>query len=304
MKTILFASAAIALSSVLAMPACAQPAPAPSAAAPADADPALWVVKDEDTTIYLFGTIHVLKPGLTWFDEAVRTAFDKSDTLVLEMVEPDPATMQKLMMAKAMAGPGDPPLTQQVPEAKRAAFTKAITDAGLPAAAADRFKPWFASVMFAISMISKAGYNPNQGSEKVLSAAAKSAGKPVSAVETAEQQLGFFDGLSREAQLQFLSSTLDDLPKAVTMLDGMVVDWSEGDPDALAATMNESLKDSPEVAKTLLYDRNARWATWIAERMKTPGTVFMAVGAGHLAGNQSVQAKLAPMKITAARVKY
>lgn len=302
MKTILFGAAAIALSSVLAVPACAQPAP--SATATADADPALWIVKDEDTTIYLFGTIHVLKPGLTWFDEAVKTAFDKSDTLVLEMVEPDQATMQKLVMSKAMAAPGEPPLTQQVPEAKRAAFTKAITDAGLPAAAVDRFKPWFASVMFAISMISKAGYNPDQGSEKVLSAAAKSAGKPVSGVETAEQQLGFFDGLSREAQLQFLNSTLDDLPKGVTMIDSMVVDWSEGDPDALAVTMNESLKDSPEVAKALLYDRNARWAGWIAERMKTPGPVFMAVGAGHLAGDQSVQAKLAPMKIKAERVKY
>ena len=74
----------------LPTPACAQ-TPAPTAT---DADPALWVVKDKDTTIYLFGTVHVLKPGLTWFDEAVKTAFDKSDELRLEMVTPDAATAQ------------------------------------------------------------------------------------------------------------------------------------------------------------------------------------------------------------------
>ena len=75
-------------------------------------------------------------------------------------------------------------------------------------------------------------------------------------------------------------------------------------PDALARTMNDSLKDSPEVAKTLLTDRNARWATWIKERLAKPGTVFVAVGAGHLAGNDSVQAQLAKQGIKAERIVY
>ena len=86
-----------ALGLLLALPACAQQ---PAAQAPAraanDADPALWVVKDKDTTIYLFGTIHVLKPGLTWFDEAVKTAFDRSNEVKLELVMPDQAAMTKL----------------------------------------------------------------------------------------------------------------------------------------------------------------------------------------------------------------
>ena len=87
-----------AIALLLALPACAQQAPAPKVQ---DADPALWVVKDEDTTIYLFGTVHVLKPGLSWFDEAVKTAFDGSKELVLELVEPDPATMQQIVMSNA-----------------------------------------------------------------------------------------------------------------------------------------------------------------------------------------------------------
>ena len=76
------------------------------------------------------------------------------------------------------------------------------------------------------------------------------------------------------------------------------------DARALARDMNESLKDSPEVAKTLLTDRNARWATWIKQRMAKPGTVFIAVGAGHLAGADSVQAQLAKQGVTAQRIQY
>ena len=87
-------------------------------------------------------------------------------------------------------------------------------------------------------------------------------------------------------------------------MDKMVDDWSRGDPDALAREMNKGLKDSPEVAKALLTDRNKQWAGWIAERMRTPGTVFIAVGAGHLAGANSVQEQLKAYKLDAVRVKY
>ena len=298
-KTI--AIAAGTLLATTALPACAQPAPQ---AATQDADPALWVVKDADTTIYLFGTVHVLKPGLSWFDEAVKTAFDGSKELVLEMVEPDPATMQQIVMSKAIAAPTAPPLTQQLPEDKRAAYTAAIVDAGMPAAAADRLKPWFASVVISLTPIKKAGYDEKQGAEKILTEAAKTAGKPVSGLETAEQQMGFFDGLSNAAQITYLKSTLDELPKGAAQLDKMVGEWSKGDANALAITINEAMKDSPEVAEALLYNRNARWATWIAERMKQPGTVFVAVGAGHLAGTGSVQDKLGAYKLKAERVKY
>lgn len=301
MKT-LMKTAASALALLFVLPACAQQAPAPAPAAQ-DADPALWVVKDADTTIYLFGTVHVLKPGLSWFDEAVKTAFDKSDTLVLEMVEPEPAQMQQLVMAKAM-NPSGPTLTEQIPEAKRAAYTKAMNDNGIPPAAFDRMKPWMAAVTLSIVPLTKLGYDPNSGAEKVLTAAAKSANKKVEAVETAEQQLGFFDSLTPAAQVEFLTSTVDELPKLGQTMGTMITDWSKGDPDSLAVLLNESMKESPEVAKTLLYDRNARWADWIAKRMEQPGTVFFAVGAGHLAGDRSVIADLKAKKLTAERVKY
>jgi uncharacterized protein YbaP (TraB family) len=285
----------------LSLPACAkQPAPAPRAAN--DADPALWVVKDEDTTVYLFGTIHMLKPGLTWFDEAVKTAFDRADEVKLEIVMPDPTTMQGLVQATGVAPAGTPPLTQRLPEG--AAFSKAVTDLGLPANALDRFRPWLAATQLSVGPLSKLGYDSDNGPEEVITAAAKQANKPVSGLETPEQQLGFFSSLSDTAQMQFLESTIDEMSKVDTQMSGMVDDWARGDPEALAREMNDELKSSPEVAKVLLTDRNRTWAGWIKQRMATPGTVFIAVGAGHLAGPESVQANLAKLGMKAKRVRY
>lgn len=292
----------------LALPACGQtpakaPAPAPTTAAN-DADPALWVVRDRDTTIYLFGTIHVLKPGLSWFDEAVKAAFDRSGQVVLEMVEPDPATMQGIVMAKAVTPPTAPPLTQMLPADKRAAYTKAVTDLGLSPATLDHYRPWFAAVNLSLLPLVKAGYDPANGPEGVITAAAKAAGKPVIGLETAQQQIGYFDGLSTKAQVDFLTQTVDELPTAGHEMDNMVADWAHGDPDALARLMNDDLQSSPEIADVLLYKRNARWADWIKARLATPGTVFVAVGAGHLAGAHSVIDDLRGKGVRVERVRY
>ena len=301
-RTLAAAVSAVAL--CLSLPACAQqPAQAPARAAN-DADPALWVVKGKQTTVYLFGTIHVLKPGLTWFDEAVKSAFDKADEVKLEIVMPDPATMQGLVQATGVAPAGTPPLTQRLPEGKRAAFAKAVTDLGLPANALDRFKPWLAATQLSVAPLSKLGYDSANGPEEVITEAAKQAHKPLSGLETPQQQLGFFGSLSDKAQLQFLESTVDELPTLDKQMASMVDEWARGDPEALAREMNDELKSSPEVAKVLLVDRNRNWAQWIKHRMTKPGTVFIAVGAGHLAGPDSVQAQLAKLGLKAERVKY
>jgi uncharacterized protein len=268
-----------------------------------DADPALWVVEDADTRIYLFGTIHVLKPGLSWFDEAVWAAYNQSDEIMLEMIEPDQATMAGMIMKLAVT-PAGPTLTEKLPADKREAYTRALTDLGMPAAALDRFDPWFAAVTLTVAGLPKLGYNPESGAERTLSAAARAAGKKLGGLETPEQQLGFFDALPEPLQLQFLVSTIDDLPKMGSEIDKMVASWAAGDPDSLAATLNESMRETPEIGKVLLSDRNARWAEWIEQRMRTPGNVFIAVGAGHLAGRDSVQAWLAKRKLTAKRIRY
>jgi len=295
-----------ALSLALALPACAQSqSEAPAAPATAqDADPALWVVKDKDTTIYLFGTIHVLKPGMTWFDEAVKKAFDASGEVKLELVMPDPAAMQSLVVATGVAPKGTPPLTERIPADKRAAFTKAVTDLGLPANALDQYKPWLAATQLSIAPLSKLGYDSENGPEQVITAAARKQGKSLTGLETAAQQLGYFNSLSDKAQLEFLTSTVDELPTMAKTMGDMVDDWARGNPDALAKEMNDSLKDSPEVAEKLLVNRNKNWAAWVKQRMTKPGTVFIAVGAGHLAGPDSVQAQLARLGVKSTRIAY
>ena len=292
---------------LLAVPATAYAQAAPAPAAPAatkDADPALWVVKDADTTIYLFGTVHVLKPGLSWFDEAVKAAFDKSDTVVLEMIEPDAATMQGLIMKTAMAPASDPALTAKLPEASRAPYTAALADLGMPASALDRFQPWFAGMTLSIAPLQKLGYDPQSGAERTITDAAKAAKKELVGLETAEEQLGFFSTLPADLQVKYLVNTVNEYKNVGPLIDKMVAQWSAGDPDALGKTMNEEMRKTPEVGKVLLSDRNARWADWISARMAKPGTVFIAVGAGHLAGSDSVQAYLAKHKLKAERIQY
>lgn len=298
-------AAALALATFSPSFASAQTAPAPAApeVKSVDADPALWVVQDKDTTIYLFGTIHVLKPGLSWFDDGVKKAFDASDELVLEMVQPDPATMQNIVLSKAYSLNG-PTLIERLPEADRGNYLNAMKNLSIPPAVFDRAQPWFAATNLALLPLLKLGYDPKSGPETVLTAAATDEKKTVAGLETPEQQIGYLAGLPDKVQMKFLESTLKDLPKTAEMMDGMVTAWSRGDPDALAKYMNDGLDDTPELAQALLYDRNARWAQWIKARLDKPGTVFIAVGAGHLAGEKSVIDQLKALKIQAKRVAY
>jgi uncharacterized protein YbaP (TraB family) len=307
MSTILFrATAAFAL--ILGtLGGCAQkpgPAPAPAAQVEDNADPALWVVKDEDTTIYLFGTVHLLKPGLSWFDEAVRKAFDESGELVTELGgTPDPAVVQPLMMKYGVSMSG-PTLTEKLPADKRAAFLKALSELGMPQQAVDRLDPWLVGTQLSMLALVKAGYDPQSGVEEALDAAARAANKPVSGLETIEQQLSFFDGLSEPAQIQMLVEAVDKLDTAAAEFDKLVAEWAEGDAEGLAVMMNEGLRSSPELSRVLLADRNARWADWIKARLDKPGVVFVAVGAGHLAGADSVQAMLAKRSVRSERIAY
>lgn len=285
------------LALLLAAPACA-------GQATQDADPALWVVKDRDTTVYLFGTIHVLKPGLSWFDEAVKAAFDKADQVMLELVMPDPAAMQAIVTKYAIAPAGTPPLSRRLPAREQAAYLAEMKSLGLDPASFDRMQPWFAATNLSLLPLMKLGYDPSNGPEAVITKAAGAAGKPVAGLETAEQQIGFFASLPQPAQLKFLEATIDEAPKANAEFEAMVDRWSHGDSAALAKLLNDDLSVSPQVKQVLLVNRNRTWARWIKARMARPGTVFVAVGAGHLAGSDSVQAQLAKLGVKAVRVKY
>lgn len=276
---------------------------AAQARAPAVATPALWAVKDADTTIYLFGTVHVMKPGIEWFGGPVKRAFDTSDELVLEIIEPDdPQAIAATMAGMALAKDGVTLSDRLTPEA-RMKYQGAMQANGLPWQTFDMFNPWMAGMALSVAPLERMGFRNDLGAEKILRAAAQGAGKTVGALETVEQQVGFFAGLPMEQQVEFLNATVDGLPDMEKEFGQLLRYWQAGQPDKLAKSMNESLEATPELAKVLLTGRNANWARWIKTRLDKPGTVFVAVGAGHLAGHGSVQEQLKALGIATSRVK-
>ena len=290
---------------LLLLTGCAQEQTAsarPAAAKAAYVTPALWRVKDADTTIYLFGTVHVLKPGTEWFQGGIKRAFDGSDELVLEIVEPeDPQAMAASMAHTALARDGVK-LSDRLCAEERGKYQAAMVANGLPWQIFEAFNPWMAGMALSVQPLEKLGYKADLGAEKTLTAAAKAAGKKIGALETVEQQLGYFAGLPMESQVKFLNATVDGLPDMDAEFARLIAHWKEGDPEKLAAEMNESLETTPELAQVLLIQRNANWAKWIKGRLAQPGTVFIAVGAGHLAGRGSVQDQLKALGVASARV--
>lgn len=294
----------------LAPPAIAQEA-APAAATPApaqvetvDADPALWVVRDADTTIYLFGTVHLLRPGLSWFDEAVKEAFDASDELKIEVVLPENVASIAPQFVAAGSYPAGTTLSSRMSSEQLATYQTGLQQFGIPAAALDPYEPWFVGLQLSQGLYAAMGMTPDSGAEKTLTAAAATAGMPVSGFETVQDQLGFLDSTPENEQIGGLVMLFERAGEMRGMIDRLVTSWTDGKPEDTAVIMNEGMVDSPETIRIMLTDRNRRWADTIKARMDQPGTVFVAVGAGHLAGDNSVQTFLAERGLTAERVAY
>ena len=266
------------------------------------ATPALWKVADEDTTIYLFGTVHILPDGIAWAHGPVSEALAASDVLVTEIpVGPETeAAMQQIVLQTGVLPKGST-LRGLLNAEENATYEGALSKLGMPVAAFDQFKPWMAGLTLTIVPLLQQGYKLDAGVEENLVTLA-GPDKPRQALETVEYQLGLFDGMDQPAQIEFLLAAAETVEDVKPMLDAMVAEWAEGDADGLAAIMNAEMGD-PAVAEALLYTRNANWAEWIDARMDLPGTVFMAVGAGHLAGERSVQDLLAQRGIETARVQ-
>ena len=166
----------------------------------------------------------------------------------------------------------------------------------------DAVEPWLVAIHLSIAPLEELGYRQDIGVEKTLETAAHGAGKAVIGLETVQQQLGFFDQLPPKVQVAYLATTVDELPKAEKEFAALMRHWLRGEPDKLARLMDDSIRSTPELAKPLLFDRNARWADWIAHRLDQPGSVFVAVGAGHLAGKGSVIDLLQGRGLTARRL--
>ena len=305
LSRILLAAAMLSTSLSAAPPPAPSPAPASAqlevVQTGTPARPAMWQVRDADTTIYLFGTIHALPQGIDWFGGAVAAAFDGSQELVTEIIESDAAQMQTSVMNKAVLPPGQS-LRSLLTPPQRTAYEAALTAYAIPAPTFDRYKPWYAAIFLSALPVLRDGYASENGVEQLLDARAKTARRAHSALETADYQLGLFDSLPQATQLRYLNEVVKDLPTAKNELGEMVDAWKRGDAESLARLMNEE-QDEPELMERLLTNRNKAWADWVKLRLDRPGTVFLAVGAGHLAGKGSLQEQLATKGIATTRVQ-
>jgi uncharacterized protein YbaP (TraB family) len=265
------------------------------------AEPAIWKVQGPHATVWLFGSIHALKPDLKWRSAKMDAALKSSDALWLEIDNADdPAAMQPLIIKYGLDVAH--PLSTKLSADDKAALDRILQTYGASEAQVEPMRPWMAALMIDVLPIVKAGYDPSSSVEHALTADIRAAGKPVHGLETAEQQVRLFADLPQDQEIAYLKSSMDDAAKGVAELDQLVTAWQAGDVDAVARLINEDIeKESPSLYKLVIVDRNARFAQQIADLAKGDGVVFVAVGAGHLAGPDSIQADLAHLGLTAVR---
>jgi uncharacterized protein len=257
----------------------------------AAADPSLWHIQDEDSDIYVFGTVHILRPGMEWQTEDVMSAFNAADTVYFEAPVNDPAqasSMQQVVLANAM-NPAGVTLSSLVSDETWASIEEFAPQVGFSAAQLESLRPWIATVQLSVGFIVAAGYNPESGVEATLWPMANEAGKSLAYFETVEEQIGFFANLPQDVEVRLLEETMAEFAQSPDQIDRLVTSWANGDQGAIDAVMNGQMRtDAPEVHDVIIVQRNLRWVEDIAEMLDGSGTTFIAVGSGHLPGEQGV----------------
>ncbi|WP_158886089.1 TraB/GumN family protein [Rhodanobacter sp. L36] len=269
---------------------------------PTFAKPALWVVKNANATVYLFGTVHLLPNDTHWRNPMLDKAITDSGTLYIELTDDNQANMMALVMRYGIDTTH--PLPSLLPHSEMLQLNAAAEKAGVPggAQALSVMRPWLAALTLAAAPLLKAGLDPEQGVDKQLKVQMIAAGKNVLGLETAEQQIRFLAQLPQDMQLAFLRSTLRDADKDAIELTQLIDAWKNGDTATIARLEDEDLRQKePMLYRRLIVERNQTWAGKIAAMMKQPGVIFIAIGAAHLAGPDSVQVQLKKLGVASVR---
>jgi uncharacterized protein len=264
--------------------------------------PAIWKLADADTTIYLFGTTHVLPPSFRWRSVALNTIIDQADELVLETTEsPEEVKATETLMAQLLSPDQNRiPLLDRIAPEKRVALRTVAIKASMPLSFFDKLPTWMATFGLIMDDMSQNGSDGEHGVEAVLRDAFAKGGKPVSAVEDGNAILRELNQMPEAAQVKMLEDAVGDMDDPA--IDGPNDDaWAKGEVTALDAEFTDT-EFGPELYEILVRRRNIAWVNWLSKRLEKPGTVLFAVGAGHLAGPDSLQKMLAAKGLTADRI--
>lgn len=260
----------------------------------------MWLVQDDDTRIYLLGTMHALPRGTDWNVGKIAAAVRDSDELVMEL---SPAQLAAAGGVFQKLAPRTAPLAiEKRLSGEALAGYRALEESG-SGFGGDTFDDWAVMVLMGQRVARNAKLSPADGVETGLTEEFKAAGKPIGGLETAQAQLMLFETLDAPTQRALLTRAAKGSPKAVKEVAALTAAWSRGDIAALEKVINEDVDAVPSARQAIITDRNRRWSAWVQKRMARPGTVLMAVGAGHLVGSDGVPAMLAAQKMTVTRVQ-
>ena len=262
------------------------------------AKPPIWTVHGRGATVVLFGSVHILPPGADWRPEALTQALAEADELWFEVPIDDAALLDvsRMALAKGMLPEGRD-LADMLSDKGKARLRRAETELHLPGSALERLRPWLAELTIGEADYARDGATPDQGVERQLAGAAPQASRH--AFETAAQQIAMFAGQPEPVQVASLEDTLRDLDDDPDQWRRLIDAWLKGDMKALEKEGLEELRrDSPQMFKALLTDRNAAWLATLSERLNgppengRPARIVVVVGVGHLVGPGGVPALL------------
>lgn len=261
-------------------------APAP----PLEGEPALWRISDEDSEIWLFGTVHVLPTDVRWRGPRVSAAFASAEELVTETDTSEAAAASfPALAARYGALPRGERLSDKLDEGDRARLARLGAALGLSRQAIEGSRPWLAALQLTVAAVAQRGHTAEAGVETWLAAEARRTGKRLSFLETPEAQIRVLADLPTEEELRLLSTTLRQLEEDAALPDEIDAAWARGDVAELARLLDEEWSEQgPVIHERLILERNRAWADAIAERLEGEGRIFVAVGAAHLVGEGSV----------------
>lgn len=300
------ALAALALLGVAAtLAACRETSPAAAATQPR---PAMFKLADADSEIYLFGTVHILPPDLKWRTKTFDAALGKASRVYFETPSGPDAEARAIALTQSL-GMNTPGVTldSYLTPAEQARLRAAAVKAGTTIENLQPMRPWLAAIMVSLSAMIEAGQDPDAGVEKVIEAAAAQTGKSLAYFETIDEQLGLFAKLSEQSQKAILIASLDDIEEGPALTEKLDHAWVTGDLRTLDSFVNGDMRRlDMAVYKAILVNRNANWTKQIDALMQADqkgAVIFIAVGAGHLAGKDSVPAMMEKLGYRVDRVQ-
>jgi len=249
----------------------------------------LWEVSGEKNSVYLLGSIHLLRPQDYPLPTALDTAYRDAEILIMEV---DMDDLNPLATQAAFTTYGvlqDDRTLRDLMGGDLYEQAAAAADAiDIPLDMLHKTKPWYAAMTVEIMMLDRIGFDPTLGIEMYMMSKAEDDGKRIDGFETVEEQLQFLDGMSLEAQREMLISTLTESAKLGEMMDEMIDAWRLGDLNFLETGMLDELEKHEELNKALVTDRNERWAERIEALLDDDDDYLIVVGALHLIGDQGV----------------